>query len=300
MAGRFVRSGDRVIAASASVALLGELIDLKRVDHGGVSVASRAFTRAWGALCAQEEDPSLIARRETALALAATRLGAIDAGVLLDAGLTPDEAVDVLRTAALDAGAPEDVADALLEPGGEGHAAVPPFTAALMAQPRAGITAPGMPRLVLVPTESHAEHCWAVAVIGALLAEPADRGRAFVCGLAHHLHNAFLPDAGFAGEMALGDRLDGIVHRFTERALAQLPPAVEACVRDAMRLIGQVEEPAAEAFNAADVLDRVLELRWHEKANAFGLPVALDEYEIVHEGPLQAFGLEVLEQWALR
>lgn len=293
MAPRFVR------AAALDVATLGELIDLKRVDHGGVSFSARAFTRAWGAICAQVP-PGEVAARETALAMAATKLGAIDRSVLLDAGLTDVEAGQVLRDAAVDAGAPGDVADALLDGDVGPSAGVPPFTAALMGQPRAGVTAPGLPRLVLTPTESHADHCWAVAVIGALLAEPEDRAQVFVCGLAHHLHNAFLPDAGFAGEMALGERLDGIVHRFTARAIAQVPPPVEGCVRDGMRLIGHAEDEAARAFNAADVLDRVLELRWHERAAAFRLPVALDEYEVVHEGPLQAFGLGVLDRWGLR
>lgn len=290
---RFVRS------PAADATLLGEVIDLKRVDHGGVSFSARAFTRAWGALCAQEPARK-VAERELATALAATRLGAIDRAVLLDAGLGPDEAAQVLHDAAVDAGAPADVAAALLDHGAEPSAAVPPFTAALMGQPRAGVTAPGMPRLLLVPTESHADHCWSVAVIGALLAEPEDRARAFVCGLAHHLHNAYLPDAGFAGEIALGDRLDGIVRRFTERAIAQLPPGLEGCVREALRLIGHVEDDAARAFNAADVLDRVLELRWHERAAAFRLPVAVEEYEVVHEGPLQDFGLDVLDRWGLR
>ena len=78
---------------------------------------------------------------------------------------------------------------------------VPGFVEALCRQPRAGATAPGRPRLIVEPPENHAEHCWAVAVYGALLADDvdADPADAFLLGLAHHLHNAVLPDAGFAG-----------------------------------------------------------------------------------------------------
>ena len=64
-----------------------------------------------------------------------------------------------------------------------------------------------------------------VAVYGALLADDvgADPADAFLLGLAHHLHNAVLPDAGFAGEILLGDHLEPVLERLTERELATLP-----------------------------------------------------------------------------
>ncbi len=57
------------------------------------------------------------------------------------------------------------------------------------------------------PPENHAEHCLAVAVYGVLLAPRygADPSVVFLAGLAHHLHNARLPDSGFTGEALLGD-----------------------------------------------------------------------------------------------
>jgi len=136
-----------------------------------------------------------------------------------------------------------------------------------------------------------------VAVIGALLAEQGDRATPFLCGLAHHLHNAWLPDAGFAGETALGEHLEPVMARFTQRALGQLPEP--GPVREALRCVNADDTAAARAFNAADVLDRVLELRFHARAAAFDLDVAVHDYEVVHEGPLQAFGMEVLRAWRL-
>lgn len=285
--------------ASAPVrdaARVAEVVDLKRVRQHGASVAARGFARAWSRVAGGQEDLEAVACRELALALAATRLGAIDLAVLADGGVAPRAAQEIVRGAAADAGAPADALDAL---DGEdlGGARVPPFVAALAAAPRAGVTAPGRPRYALEPAESHAEHCWAVAVIGALLGDPGDRATPFLCGLAHHLHNAWLPDAGFAGETALGEHLEPVMARFTQRALGQLPDP--GPVQEALRCVGSDATPAARAFNAADVLDRILELRFHARAAAFELDVAVRDYEVVHAGPLQAFGMEVLRAWRL-
>ena len=67
----------------------------------------------------------------------------------------------------------------------------------------------------------------------------------------------------------------------------------------AIALTEHADTPAARAFNTADVLDRMLELRFHERAAAFTLREAVEDYEIVHAGPLQAFGTSVLRDWDL-
>jgi len=173
---------------------------------------------------------------------------------------------------------------------------------ALARQPRAGATRPGHARIVLQPEESHAEHCWTVAV-GAVLCAPgygADVEGPFLCGLAHHLHNAVLPDSGFAGEALLADELEPLLARLTERALSELEEPLRATVGGALGLRDAAQSPASRAFHAADVLDRVLEMRHHARAAAFTVSQALEELELVHEGPTQAFGLEVLGQAGLR
>ena len=293
--------------AAAPVALATELVDLKRVRFAGASVATVGFTRAWTALV-RGLDPAVVAGCEARAAVAATQLGAIDVPVLRDAGLSLEQShavIDRAVEAALASGGLSDPACARVRGCGEDEAlqAVgdpPGFVARLAGAPRAGVTAPGRPRYVLEPTESHAEHCWAVGVLAVLVAEDEDAGtEAFLCALAHHLHNAWLPDGGFAGEMALGEHLEPVLAGFRERGLAQLPAPLAARCRDAVGLAGHADTAAARAFNTADVADRLLELRFHQRAAAFTLREAVEDYEIVHAGPLQGYGMQVVRDWGL-
>jgi 5'-deoxynucleotidase YfbR-like HD superfamily hydrolase len=278
------------------VGLLGELSDLKRVRVAGRSgsLAEQAFRRAWGALVAGEPLAD-VAARETGRALAATRLAGIDAGVLRGCGVDP---APVLRRAVED---PALAAAALTDPPAA-RGPRPAFVDELCAQPRAGATAPGRPRLVLEPPESHGDHCLVVAVFAVLLAPDhgADPAPAFLAGLAHHLHNATLPDAGFAGEELLRDELEVVVGACRERALAQLTEPLRSAARDAAALALRLDTPEARAVVAADVLDRVVQMRHFERAARFTLDQALDDLELVHPGPLQAFGEQVLAEAGLR
>ena len=169
-------------------------------------------------------------------------------------------------------------------------------------QPRAGATAPGRPRLVLEPPESHGDHCYAVAVGAVLVGAPsgADLGTCFTGALAHHLHNARLPDSGFAGEVLLGEHLEAVMERLTADALDELPEPVRARVAAALGLNLHLDSPEARAVVAADVLDRVVQMRHHARAAAFTLDVALDELDLVHAGPLQEYGLAVVAAAGMR
>lgn len=287
---------------SALTGLFGELNDLKRVRRAGagLSVAGGLFAEAWAALVAGGDV------RETALAtaadaIAAARLGGIDRGVLARCGLEGAAGIAV-RQRAFDAVA-GDLAPGLraelrarlgtLRAGGE----LPGFALALADQPRAGPTCPGRPRLVLEPPESHAEHCAMVAVYAVLLAPlhgaaPED---GFLLGLAHHFHNVVLPDAGFAGEELLGDELAPIMERLTAEVLAGLPAALAERIAALRPLLAGTAHPAARAFHAADVIDRVLQVRQYARVAAFTTDQALDDLELVHAGPVQAFHLAVLQ-----
>ncbi len=292
-------------AVAGLAGLRRELSDLKRVRVAGRpgSLAEGLFRAAWAALVAGE-DAGAVALRVTGRAVAATVLAGVDAAVLVGAGLTRAEAGDVVaravgaRPEALD---PRLGAAAAAELPGAG-APVPPFAELLCAQPRAGATAPGRPRLVLEPPESHGDHCLGVAV-GAVLLAPglgADPAACFLGALAHHLHNARLPDSGFAGEVLLGEHLDPVVRRLTADALAELPAALRARVEAVLGLNLHLGSPEARAVVAADVLDRVLQMRQYARAAAFTVDVALDELDLVHAGPLQEYGLAVVAAAALR
>jgi 5'-deoxynucleotidase YfbR-like HD superfamily hydrolase len=287
--------------------LLAELGDLKRIraaDRVG-SLAEQGFLRAWSALVAGA-DPTVVALYETARALAATRLSAIDAGVMCAGGMSASSAAAALRATvrdiADDAGLP--CADALAQAVGVGLETVDPphFASVLCNQPRAGATAPGRPRLVLEPAESHGDHCLIVAVYAVLLApgHDAEPGACFLAGLAHHLHNAGLPDAGFAGEAALGCDLEPLMSTFRERALAQLDRPLRERARAAARHALEIETAEGRAVVSADVLDRVLQMRHFQLAAAFTLDQALDDLELVHPGPLQAYGNATVQAAGLR
>ncbi len=280
--------------------LLAEIGDAKRVRVAGRpgSLAEQAFARAWARLVAGE-DVTAVAESETAAAVARARLAGIDAAVLTAAGLSDGEVLEVLRRAfdevagPLDAGLRGRLRAALGPlPGG----APPALAAALNAQPRAGATAPGRPRIMVEPPESHGDHCLTVAVYGALVAPVvgADPVAPFLLGLAHHLHNVVLPDAGFAGEVLLGDALERVLATLEERELAVLPGPLAGRVREVLALRPGADVPEAQAFHAADVLDRVLQVHHHARAAAFTASQALDDLDLVHEGPVQAYHLDVL------
>ncbi len=294
--------------------LLAQVRDLKRVrDARSVrSLAERQFGRAWARLLAGEPVEA-VALSETAAAVAAVRLAGLDAAVMREHGLTEAEATGVLQRAFDDVAGPVDgdLRDGLraaLGPISFGEE--PAFVDALVRQPRAGATHPGLPRLVLEPAESHGDHCFCTAAFGVLLAPRfgADPSRVFLVGLSHHLFNVSLPDAGFAGDVLIGDDLlSRMTTAATDRAVETLPEALRPAVRDALALTTEArfDEPEARAFHAADVLDRVLEMAWHERSASFHLADALGsdtdagQLDICHGGFYQDVQQHVLRDAGL-
>ena len=283
--------------------LLRELNDLKRVRVAGRegSLAEQLFGRAWGALVASEA-PATVALREAARALIGVRLPGYDVALLGALGLAETVATQVLHQALNDAGQPLDaklvtqLAQAASAPAGPVADQQPAFVAQLAQQPRAGATHPGQPRIMLWPPESHADHCAMVAVYAVLLSPyfGADPGEAFLTGLAHHLHNAALPDPGYAGDELLSSHLPGLMAQATQQAMQQLPAALQPVVAAALDRTRVVDTPASRAFHAADVFDRVLEMAWHDQSARFRLHQALDDLNIVHAGFTQQFHQQVL------
>ncbi len=288
------------------VPLAAELGDLKRIRDASSpdTLASRLFRATWGALLAGQAplDVTLLA---TADAVAAARLGGIDRAVLLAAGLTEAEAVEVLTRSFAEVVAPIDPALAAqlcdqlgqtLRPG-----PAPEFAEALIRQPRAGATCPGKPRIVLEPPEGHGDHCMVVAVLAVILSPryDADPAAAFLAGMAHHLHNALLPDSGFAGEMLLGDHLGPVMRRLFDRELATLPAPLSETIAAALAAIPDASTAVGRAFHAADVIDRVLQMRHYDQVARFTVDQALDDMDLVHAGPTQSFHRAVLRDAGL-
>jgi len=288
------------------VPLAVELCDLKRVRDATNpdSLATRLFRRGWGALLAGLPVAE-IAMAITADAVAAARLGGIDRIVLTACGLDKAEAAMVLARSFDEVAGPVDptLAAALSTHLGTltTAGAAPAFAEALIRQPRAGATCPGKARIVLEPPENHGDHCLVVAVLATLLAPhyDADPAVAFLSGMAHHLHNATLPDSGFAGEILLGDHLAPILRRLFDQELATLPGPLSGMTRHALDGIADAETPAGRAFHAADVIDRVLQMRHYDRVAAFTVDQALDDMDLVHAGPIQSFHYAVLAEAGL-
>lgn len=295
----------------AGTTLLRQVGDLKRLRdaRGPGSLADRAFVRGWRRLV-QGEEFERIALEETARALVATRLAGVDGSVLRRAGLDRAEALEVLERAfdaALEVGGPElgDTEDlrAVLpqlvdaeDAAGADRDEVPPFVLALVGQPRAGATHPSTPRIIVEPPESHGDHCFVTAVYSALLAprHGVGRGDAFVVAMAHHLPNGDLPDAGYAGEVLLGEHYLRILDALERRSLEQLPEELAGRLRTLLPQRETAQTPVGRVFNAADVLDRVLQVHHHARAAAFTASQALEDLDIVHPGTVQTYQLGVL------
>ena len=291
---------------AALVPLLWEIANLKRVRPAQLSTsfATDLFLRAWSEIAdgANVRQTAIIT---TTKAVAAAQLGAIDAGVLRQAELS-DTQINEILTRSFDLSATR-IAPELREElraslnfqiaNLQSEIATPPlFAGQLCNQPRSGATKPNAPRLVFDAPENHADHCVSVAIFGVLLAPlfAANIETVFLTGLAHHFHNATLPDSGFAGEELLGEFLPVIFHNLREQCLRELPASLHENLRRIFAEIERADTPEAKTFHASDVIDRVLQMRHHAQSNEFTLKFALEEMELVHAGAVQNFHYEIL------
>ena len=293
----------------AALPFFRELGDLKRIYSAKApgSIAERLFVAGWAALV-RGDDPAQVMRQVVASALVSARLGDLDLATLAALGLG-DRATEVLERAfdgVTGDLAPELRADlrTALPLGRPAMGDTPGLVGKLAQQPRAGVTCPGKPRIMLQPAENHAEHCLMVAVYG-VLASPwhgADPVAVFLAGMAHHLHNADMADSGYSGEMLLGDLLDAVIAAARQASLDELEQANAALadrVRAALSPIAGDTTPEARAFHVGDVLDRVLEIEQHGRAAQLTMAVVLDDYGLVHDGPVKAFHDRILHDAGL-
>ena len=292
--------------------LFGELQDLKRLQpaHLTTSLATDLFRAAWRSLL-QDEAPATVAVRTTLTALCYILFPGADGRFFTVAGLGQQDIAEVLRRALLRVtqgavhpelqqqlldGIDELSATYASRPSSKTEAALPASIEVLCRQPRAGATHPTLPRLVLEPAEMHSDHCLLTAVYAVLLADDygAEVGTAFECALAHHLHNAYLPDCGYAGELCLGEHLDGVIASCRAAALREFPDHLRPRLQQALTHHEQIETGEGKAVSAADVLDRVIDVKWRTRAAAVTDLDILGDLDLVHPGPLKTFQTELL------
>ena len=306
--------------------LFREINDLKRVRSPELqpSIAAAWFRSSAQALFHSIDGVGGSTRKRIALKItssvvAATRLGAISVDDLKTGGLPSDVIRDIRlmsineRKEVLESGLLASLLESVVDSfdgdattagledvsirdsdafaGSDATASDTNWIDRLVMQPRAGATAPGQPRIVLDPVESCAEHCLVTAAYAVLLAPSfgADPGDAFAIGIAHHLHNARLPDAGFAGEALIGKYLDGLIDTLREATLSTMSSGAAAHLSPLLTEIASADTPLARTFHTADTIDRVLQIEYFARCNRFTLDDALVGMELVHAGPVQEF-----------
>lgn len=288
---------------------LRELNDLKRLfspNLGPNSLATWVFRRASSAISAGEP---LHADLWCARTVGAARLGAITPEILRESGLDQPACLEIWqRSIVVHENLPEPMRDSLTAACAAFNPCSLPapdieadWVNRLALAPRAGATCPGQPRLALEPAESHGDHSLMVAVYAYLLADlfGADREDAWLIALCHHFHNAYLPDAGFTGEMMLGTHLDQVLETLRARVITSLPDCYQARVTELFREIEEATTPLAMTFHAADTIDRVLQMEHYERVTQFRVRHALVDLNLVHEGPAQAFQFALLQSIGL-
>lgn len=291
------------------VAFLRELNDVKRLRAKNLEIESFTSFIFRSACVAVVSGEPLRADMWCAAVVSSARLGAITPMVLRDIGLNASESVEILSNSiSAHESLPAAINDSLVAACRELKTEFPEKPVArvdwverLVAAPRAGATCPGKPRIVLEPAEMHGDHCAMVAVYGYLLADHfgADREDAWLIGLCHHFHNAYLPDAGFTGEMLLGDHLHRVLANLRHRVIDTLPDSVQRRVAALFEEIADVATPLAKTFHAADTIDRVLQMEYYERSSQFRVRHALLDLNLVHEGAAQEFQYGLLQSIGL-
>ncbi|NNJ27982.1 hypothetical protein [Alienimonas chondri] len=253
---------------SALRPLLAALSELKRTrvalgDPTGTFPSDR-FRGAW-AMLLEGHDPTAVALSETAAAVAAARLGAIDARVLSDAGLDEPSVADVLRRSIAhwaDA-IPDPLPTALAAAAGDlplADEATAGRLEDLFDEETPGPFAETLDRLADAPCfdgrGSQADRSYLVAVSAVLLAPlyKADMGTVFLTALSQRLHHAYLPDAGPTGEAVLGEHREAILKTFTQRGLDALPRPLAEEVTEA-RDQASGDTPDGRCLRAAEASD---------------------------------------------
>lgn len=288
---------------AALVPLFREIGNLKRIRaaDSSDSFAAHLFRRAWREIVGGT-DARTVAVKTAVAATVGANLGAIDRKVLRETELNETEIETVLRRAFDAVAAPvnaelrNELREQITIEDDFAAAETPTFVELLIKQPRSGATKVGAPKLVFDAPENHGEHSIIVGVYAILLAPIfcADAEAVFYAALAHHFHNAYLPDSGFAGEESLGEFLPRVFEAFRRKCLAEVPENLHSKIRRALEIIETADAAEARAFHAADVIDRVLQMRHHAEANEFTLKYAMEEAELVHAGAIQNFHYGVL------
>ncbi|MCF3936493.1 hypothetical protein L1787_24180 [Acuticoccus sp. M5D2P5] len=326
-------TGDLAAAFPTDLApFFAEVAELKRVGSDlweGRSLADARFRRAWAALVAGAS-PQRVAFTELAVAGAHVSFGNVDGTTLTEAGVSAEDRRVIYHRAAERALGPlEPPFDDAIESLADGFTApvpVPEFVTRLSSQQRVGppkpVKRPPPPPRAFDPEvdglfddhvgeapafdamedladpfeaeERQSEHSWTTAVIAGIIQRWRNEPiwPAVLLGLVHHAEHAFLPEEGPENVHEYGEAER---NASLERALAECPPELAATCRTLLAERQDTTTTLGSAFNAANVVDRILQQRHYANVAGLSLSDAVDGHDVVRPGPLEAFHLHVLE-----
>lgn len=175
---------------------------------------------------------------------------------------------------------------------------------AICATPRAGYATVGRPKCIPYPRESQADHSLVSTVYASLLARlrRADVTKVCLMSLSHHLTAPLLPNVDHEVEQLIGpDESRRIEMKAAEYILSDFPAHVAEEIQQALATFrdGGCDEVERSIVLEADLLDRVLQVRYYEKIASLTVTTAIQQYELLNRGPLERFQREILRAYNL-
>jgi 5'-deoxynucleotidase YfbR-like HD superfamily hydrolase len=168
---------------------------------------------------------------------------------------------------------------------------------------RGGYAAVGKPKCFLYPRESQGDHSLMCAVYSALLAtdREVDISRPCLMAFFHHLPTVLIPDIDHEIEHIIGlAEKDLIESRAQSILLRDFPKGLQNDVAAAMSEYRQGGEDKARMIALeADILDRMLQVRYYERAWSVNASRAIEEYELLNQEPLESFQRGILRGYGL-
>lgn len=153
---------------------------------------------------------------------------------------------------------------------------------------RAGYAAPGKVKCSPYPRETQGEHCLVCAVYTALLCRlrELDPICPVLMALFHHLSAPLMPNFDHEGELLTGSAHSSAIEQAGCRMILR---DFDDPLRSALSGIfpasgGSGELSGMEPFQEADVLDRVLQVRYYSRMASVNVEQAVAEYELLNRG----------------
>jgi hypothetical protein len=175
--------------------------------------------------------------------------------------------------------------------------------ARLAEAPRAGYASRDRVKCIPFPRETQGEHSVVCALIAAVLARERDVDIVGPCVMAlfHHLPATMLPMIDHEAAALIGHAAAAALEsRALARSLADLPPFSRGLIAKALARYESAAPACTEdPFVEADILDRVLQVRYYERVASLTVASASRDHGLLNEGPLGDAQRRILTAYGL-